>query len=287
MSSSSSISCSMPWSLSFISLAARSSLPDMDELNAQIREVHLSYRQFTKELLRATPDDQSDKGADIDGSQSKSSRDSRPLYSLPKTDMPTFEGDPKQWRKFWERFNPRLSMHPDLPASEKIAQLEQAIKPPDGRDMISASKGTEEEYLACVKSLEQRYDQPKKIYRSYVHETYDHSTPHTRRGLYTLDSRLQDAMNGLALYGGVNAGSIMVAAAEKGLSKRTMSERMAYTAREKVTPTMDAFRQFIRQKAEELRGRSAEQGHDTLLALQHGEEDAQEHCISFEGDIRV
>ena len=80
----------------------------------------------------------------------------KPIIKLPKTDMPIFEGEPKLWRRFWERFTQRLSMYPDLPASEKIAQLEQAIKPVEGRALISAPKGTESEYQECVKNLQQR-----------------------------------------------------------------------------------------------------------------------------------
>ena len=143
-------------------------------------------------------------------------------------------------------------MHPDLPAAEKIAQLEQAIKPLDGRALISAPKGVEEEYVASVKALKQRYDQPRKIYRTYVHELFEHQTPYTRRGLYTLGTILQDSMNGLELYGGMDAGAVMVAVAEKGLAKKAMSEWTAHLAKSKLEPTMTVFQEFITQKAEEL-----------------------------------
>ena len=229
-------------------LDAGTELPELTELTELIGHVHLSYRKFTKDVLRATPVEIADAGL----TTHRSSDSHRPLYRLPKTDMPTYDGDPKAWRKFWERFTQRLSMYPDLPASEKIAQLEQAIKPLDGKALISAPKGTEEEYFECVKALQQRYDQPKKIYRTYVHETFEHSTPHTRRGLYALSTRLQDAMNGLTLYGGTDAGSVMVAAAEKGLNKKTMLEWSAHTAKEKLVPTMKVFREFLIMKAEEL-----------------------------------
>ena len=200
-------------------LKAESTLPDMKELSAQIRELQLTHRKYTKEVLRFTP-------APVVDTSRPRDRDhghSKPLYGLPKTEMPTFEGDPKLWRKFWERFNQRISMH-DLPATEKIAQLEQAIKPPEGRALVNAAKGTEEEYLEFVKALQERYDQPKQIYRTYVQEAFEHSTPHTRTGLYALDAKLQDTMRGLELYGGLDAGSVIVAAVEKGLTRTTMAE---------------------------------------------------------------
>ena len=229
-------------------LESEASLPEIEELSKQIQEVQLLYRRQTKEALRSCPD----KAPTADSSRSADSGKSKPLYGLPKTDMPVFEGEPKMWCKFWERFTQRLAMHPDLPASEKIAQLEQAIKPIDGKALISAPKRTETEYKECIKNLRQRYDQPRKIYRTYVHEVIDHVTPHTRRGLYTLDTVLQEAITGLALYGGMDAGSVLVAVAERGLSQTTMVQWNAHCAREGVAPTLEAFRQFIRRKAEEL-----------------------------------
>ncbi len=94
-------------------------------------------------ILQVTPD------KTVDLTKVKDPVDIKPLYRLPKTDMPAFEGDPKLWRRFWERFSQRLSMYPDLPASEKIAQLEQAIKPLEGKALISAPKGTQTIRRSC------------------------------------------------------------------------------------------------------------------------------------------
>ena len=149
-------------------LETEAALPDFDELHEQIQKTQLLYRQQTKEALRAKPDPVTVDSRAVDA---------KPAIKLPKTDMPTFEGEPKLWRRFWERFTQRLDMHPTLPASEKIAQLEQAIKPLDGKALISAPKGTESEYQECIKNVKARYDQPRKIYRAHVHEVMDHSTP--------------------------------------------------------------------------------------------------------------
>ena len=59
-------------------------------------------------------------------------------------------------------------------------------------------------------------------------------------------------MTALKLYGGMDAGSVVVAAAEKGLNKETMLEWSAHAARKKLDPTMENFRAFITRKAEEL-----------------------------------
>ena len=234
-------------------LDAATELPDLDELTELIGQVHLTYRKFMKYVLRATL------VKDSDPTTSHPDTRKQPPYRLPKMDMPTFEGDPKLWRRFWERFSQRLSMHPDLPASEKIAQLEQAIEPPAGRALISAlpagralisaPEGVEEEYLASVAALNQRYDQPHKIYRTHVYAAYELSTPKTRNGLYVLATTAQDIMNGI---GGMDADSVIVAALERGLHKDTMSDWTAHLANTGKDPTMKTFLAFILKKAAEL-----------------------------------
>ena len=60
-------------------------------------------------------------------------------------------------------------------------------------------------------------------------------------------------MNGLELYGGMDAGSVIVAAAEKGLAKKAMAEwRAHHLANGKASPTMEMLRESLLQKAEEI-----------------------------------
>ena len=56
----------------------------------------------------------------------------------------------------------------------------------------------------------------------------------------------------MSLYGGKDAGNVFVAIAERGLAQNTSSSWNAYCARKSITPTLEAFRQFLRQKADEL-----------------------------------
>ena len=67
-------------------LDAGTELPELTELTELIGHVHLSYRKFTKDVLRATPVEIADAGL----TTHRSSDSHRPLYRLPKTDMPTY-----------------------------------------------------------------------------------------------------------------------------------------------------------------------------------------------------
>ena len=157
---------------------------------------------------------------------------------------------------FWERFSQRISVFPGIAAADKIVQLERAIKPPDGRALILAAKGTEEEYVASVKALQKRYDQPRRIYRAYVQDTFGHLTPRTRKGINELITHAQESMTALRLYGGMDAGSVMVAIYEKGLDKETTKEWSAYTSRKKLQPTMEHFKEFLTQQQKSWSRRS-------------------------------
>ena len=230
-------------------LNAEGELSHLDEISTHIHEIHMSYQASTKDMIKARP-------VPIMDATPTMPRDHRspytPQYKLPQADMPTFEGDPKLWRRFWERFSQRISMFPGIPAADKMVQLERAIKPPDRRALILAAKGTEEEYVASVKALQKRYDQPRRIYRAYVQDAFGHLTPRTRKGIYELITHAQESMTALRLYGGMDAGSVMVAIYEKGLDKETTKEWSAYTSRKKLKPTMEHFKEFLTQQAEEL-----------------------------------
>ena len=106
--------------------------------------LHVMHDDTAKELTEEEEKEEQEREAQHFSALNKDSPSS-------KRDMPIFEGEPKLWRKFWERFTQRLSMDPDLPASEKIAQLEQAIKPADGRALIRAVR---ERLLDMINALD-------------------------------------------------------------------------------------------------------------------------------------
>ena len=166
--------------------------------------------------------------------------------------MPTFDGDPRRWRSFWERFSQWLAQFPSIPPTEKIAQLERAIHHADGKALIRKARGTQEDYESSIESLRQWYDRPRSIYKSYMHDAFTRVTPRTRKGYYDLNADIGDAMEALDLYGGTDSGSVMVAAYERGLAKESTSDWTAYLAKTKSQPTMKAFRAFLTEKAEEL-----------------------------------
>ena len=153
-------------------LNAEGELSHLDEISTHIHEIHMSYQAFTKDVLKARP------VPIVDATPTM------PYTSFHKQTYPPSRET--LWRRFWERFSQRISMFPGIPAADKIVQLERAIKPPDGRALILAAKGTEEEYVASVKALQKRYDQPRRIYRAYVQDAFGHLTPRTRKGIYAM-----------------------------------------------------------------------------------------------------
>ena len=59
-------------------------------------------------------------------------------------------------------------------------------------------------------------------------------------------------MNGIGAYGGMDAGSVIVAALERGFHKETMLDWTAHLANMGKDPTMKIFLAFILKKAAEL-----------------------------------
>ena len=85
---------------------------------------------------------------------------------LPKLDVPTFDGDIPNWRKFWEQFSVSIHDRRSLTASHQEGPATSAI------EGLSRS-GDNPEAVECLKA---RYDRPHLIHRTHVQRIVDASS---------------------------------------------------------------------------------------------------------------
>ena len=83
-------------------LLTEGELSHVDDISTQIQDLHMSYQAFTRDVLKARPTPVIPHGHPTPADP-KSMYDQR--LKLPQTEMPTFDGDPRQWRSVWERFS--------------------------------------------------------------------------------------------------------------------------------------------------------------------------------------
>ena len=113
------------------------------------------------------------------------------VKSLPRMNLPVFEGDPLEWRSFWELFHSMVERETSLSETEKLFYLRSSIKNKEGQDILTATAGTAGDYEQVVKMLKNRYDCPRPIYRMNLLRIHNKHIAYTKEDfLETLDLHL-------------------------------------------------------------------------------------------------
>ena len=72
---------------------------------------------------------------------------------LPRIEVPTFDGNPLNWRMFWEQFDCAIYNKPQLTDSEKLKYLKDALKDSPAHHVVSGLTQTADSYEEAVRCL--------------------------------------------------------------------------------------------------------------------------------------
>ena len=94
---------------------------------------------------------------DDDDSSSISSVHRENIVWLPRFELPTFDGQYKDLKTFYDMFKGMVHDHPTLPKVQKLYYLKSALKG-EAKHVLSHLPTTEANYDAAIKLLQDRYD---------------------------------------------------------------------------------------------------------------------------------
>ena len=86
---------------------------------------------------------------------------------LPKLTLPTFSGDPLQWKTFWDSFNAAVHSNVGLSGVQKFNYL-CALLCGDAAHVIGGFPLTDSNYAHSVTLLEDRFGQPYKLVNAHM-----------------------------------------------------------------------------------------------------------------------
>eukprot|EP00794_Sanderia_malayensis_P019641 gene19643-21585_t len=86
---------------------------------------------------------------------------------LPKIEMKSFNGDPKEWIQFWDVFERNIHLNTSLARVNKMQYLKGLLKGA-AANAISHLLITEDNYQPAVEALKQRYGQPALLRNSHL-----------------------------------------------------------------------------------------------------------------------
>ena len=104
---------------------------------------------------------------DDDDSSSVSSIHRENNVRLPRIELPTFDGQYKDWKTFYDMFKGTVHDHPTLPKVQKLYYLKGALKG-EAKRVLSHLPTTETNYDAAIKLLQDRYDNQFLITKAHL-----------------------------------------------------------------------------------------------------------------------
>ena len=93
---------------------------------------------------------------------------SEPTVELPKSNIPTFDGDILNWVTFWEQFEIAVHSNKKLHDVQKLAYLRDTVDGGPAKHVIKGLSHSADTYKQAVECLRHRYDKPRFVHQSHV-----------------------------------------------------------------------------------------------------------------------
>ena len=101
---------------------------------------------------------------------------------LTKIDVPTFDGDIMNWRRFSEQYEVSIHSRTHLTDPEKLAYLWQSLKNGSAQHIIEGLSGSGNDYVEAVECLQKCYNKPCLLPQAHVRAIIEAPRPKEGNG---------------------------------------------------------------------------------------------------------
>ena len=210
---------------------------------------------------------------------------------LPRIELPTFDGQYKDWKSFFDMFKGTVHDHPTLPKVQKLFYLKGALKG-DAKRVLSHLPTTEANYDAAIKLLQDRYDNQFLITKAHLNnimkiENMRKEGPDRLRKLIGTFNENEMALSAL----GIDTKAcdfIWVHFFVGALDSETAKEWQLTNVDGKMKTT-DDLRQFLERRARALEASTRQPGikREALGSEDIDIKNKSEHCQSYQSTSMV
>ena len=249
-----------------------------DENDVRLKSLMKQMRKWLAGLSDSTDDD--------DGSIHRENN-----VRLPRIELPTFDGQYKDWKSFFDMFKGTVHDHPTLPKVQKLFYLKGALKS-DAKRVLSHLPTTEANYDAAIKLLQDRYDNQFLITKAHLTnimkiENMRKEGPDSLRKLIGTFNENEMALSAL----GIDTKAcdfIWVHILSEKLDNETAKEWQLTNVDGKMK-TMDDLRQFLERRARALEAsiRQPEMKREALGNKDIDIRNKSEHCQSYQSTSMI
>ena len=180
--------------------------------------------------------------------------------SLPRIEIPTFDGNILNWQLFWEQFQAAVHDKPHLGEIDKLTYLRDAVKGGPARNVIQGLTQTVESYKEAIECLRARYDRPRIIHREHVRSILQAPVMKSNSGrelrrLYDLCNQHIRAIKASEHY---DLDTFLTVVMELKLDEASRQKWMEFTNESQMTPTQDEMLRFLDLQARQFEPISSE-----------------------------
>ena len=187
--------------------------------------------------------------------------------SLPRIEIPTFDGNILNWRLFWEQFQAAVHDKPHLGEIDKLTYLRDAVKGGPARNVIQGLTQTVESYKEAIECLKARYDRPRITHREHVRSILQAPVMKSNNGrelrkLYDLCNQHTRAIKASEHY---DLDTFLTVVMELKLDEVSRLKWMEFTNECHTTPTQDEMLKFLDLQARHFESISSERKPQTTF----------------------
>lgn len=183
---------------------------------------------------------------------SSSCSERQKTVKLPELNIPTFDGEPTNWKSYWQQFEATIHKSTKLTDQLRMQYLLKSLTTQKTKDAIEGIDATAEAYPES----KARFDRPEIIHRAHVRSFL--KAKYLKDGSFSelrnFHDTFQHHLRSLKALKKLNFGLFITALGESKLDTTTMVEWQKFTQGETDVPDYETFLQFLdlRAKATEL-----------------------------------
>eukprot|EP00794_Sanderia_malayensis_P010236 gene10236-11286_t len=170
---------------------------------------------------------------------------------LPDLKIPEFDGEPTNWKTYWQQFEATIHSSKKLDDQLKMQYLLKSLITKRAKDAVQGIVAVAEAYPEAISALKARFDRPQIIHRAHVRSLLqtrslkDGSSSELRQ----LHDTFQHNLRSLKALNQLNFDQFITALAETKFDPTTMIEWQKHCQNEKEVPGYEKLLQFLDLRA--------------------------------------
>ena len=219
-----------------------STIPSDHKLRVKAMELEISLEDMEIVDIILSPAESKDFSKEL----SKKKR----TFKLPKLDIPKFDGQLKNWSRWWTDFKHAVHDNEDLDNRDRLAYLIRSITDPALQDYFRAGAETKDTYPEVLEVLKQWFDQPRELHIIYYRTLADlPPAKHTTESLNQLADKVFASVTGIIQQGQSAIQHVATSLAVSSLPHLLRTEWETKTEAERDVPDVFDLIKYIRKKA--------------------------------------